>query len=409
MEPNGWQSTKLGKLFKSRRERGIQGLPMLSVTLNDGLVLRESLDRKTDSTLSPEEHLLVRKEDIAYNMMRMWQGASGLAHFDGLVSPAYVVLQPKKEIDPVFASYLLKSSQMIHRLWAYSYGLAKDRLRLYFPDFSLIPTILPPLEEQRRIGEALSTWDKAIGCVEKLIQNSECQKKALLKGLLEGKLRLHGFGDPAPDAAPPRGWKVRPLGKVGRCITGLTYSPEDVVREGGLLVLRSSNIAGNEIAFDDNVYVSAHVPETSLTKVGDILVCVRNGSTDLIGKNALINSSAAGVAHGAFMTLFRSDENYYLAHLFQSAMFFRQVHRNLGATINSINTSDLNKFTFPFPPAEERAAIAAVLSAATHDIAGLRKNLTLLQLEKHALMQQLLTGKRRVKMSTTPERIHATG
>src|SRR5262245_54935427 len=110
MVPDGWYKTKLGSLFENRRERGISGLPTLYVTLNDGLVLRESLDRKTDTNLSPEEHLLVHKNDIAYNMMRMWQGASGLADFNGLVSPAYVVLSPKKNIDPLFASYFLKSS-----------------------------------------------------------------------------------------------------------------------------------------------------------------------------------------------------------------------------------------------------------------------------------------------------------
>src|SRR5437667_7381855 len=114
MAPKGWCSTKLGKVFKSRRERGRVGLPTISVTLNNGLVLRESFDRKTDTTLSPEEHLLVRNGDIAYNMMRMWQGASGLARFDALVSPAYVVLKPTKEIDPVFASYLFKAARMTY-------------------------------------------------------------------------------------------------------------------------------------------------------------------------------------------------------------------------------------------------------------------------------------------------------
>src|SRR5437870_12603788 len=105
MVPEGWQETTFGALFKNRRERGAAGLPTLSVTLDRGLVLRDSLDRKTETNLSPHEHLLVRKGDIAYNMMRMWQGASGLAGFDALVSPAYGVLQPKSGIDPLFASY----------------------------------------------------------------------------------------------------------------------------------------------------------------------------------------------------------------------------------------------------------------------------------------------------------------
>jgi type I restriction enzyme S subunit len=205
MVPEGWSNTKLGKVFKSRRERGQGGLPTISVTLNNGLVLRESLDRKTDTNLSPEEHLLVGKGDIAYNMMRMWQGASGLARFDALVSPAYVVLTPTKDIDPVFASYLFKSARMIHLLWAYSYGLTKDRLRLYFPDFSLIPAALPPIEEQRRIGALVSKWDRAIEILDNLIANSEALKRALTQKLVSGATRLPEFAD--------RPWNPHPFGK----------------------------------------------------------------------------------------------------------------------------------------------------------------------------------------------------
>src|SRR4030095_13311793 len=138
MVPEGWKITKLGKLFKSRREKGRPGLPTVSVTLNNGLVLRNSLDRKTETNLAPQEHLLVRKGYIAYNMMRMWQGASGLSDFDALVSPAYVVLEPNDRIDPAFAAQLFKAPRTIHLFWAYSYGLTDDRLRLYFQDFALI-------------------------------------------------------------------------------------------------------------------------------------------------------------------------------------------------------------------------------------------------------------------------------
>src|SRR5438309_10076626 len=109
MVPDGWHETKLGHLFQNRRSRGEAGLPTLSVTLNGGLVRRDSLDRKMDTNLTPEEHLLVRKGDIAYNMMRMWQGASGLADHDALISPAYVVLEATEGIDPLFASYFFKT------------------------------------------------------------------------------------------------------------------------------------------------------------------------------------------------------------------------------------------------------------------------------------------------------------
>jgi type I restriction enzyme S subunit len=204
---------KLSDLFRNRRERGLPGLPVVSVTLNDGLVGRDTLDRKTDTNLAPEEHLLIKAGDIAYNMMRMWQGASGLAQHDGIVSPAYVVLAPKNGIDPLFASYWFKSPRMVYLFWAYSYGLTNDRLRLYFKDFAGIPVSVPPQEEQVRIGEILSLWDTAIAQTEKLIEAKRKLKKGLMQQLLTGKRRFPGVEGE---------WKDTPLGQMGRCVSGGT-------------------------------------------------------------------------------------------------------------------------------------------------------------------------------------------
>src|SRR5436309_2489148 len=80
--PHPTITSTLGDHFTCRQEPGHPGLPTLSVTMRDGLVHREELERRTESTLAPQQHLLVRKGDIAYNMMRMWQGACGLAEMD---------------------------------------------------------------------------------------------------------------------------------------------------------------------------------------------------------------------------------------------------------------------------------------------------------------------------------------
>jgi type I restriction enzyme, S subunit len=160
---------RLGDYFENRQEPGREGLPTLSVTMNDGLILRDEIERRTETTLLPDQHLLVRRGDIAYNMMRMWQGACGLAESDGLVSPAYVVLTPKAGIDSRFAYHWFKSGRMTYLLWAYSHGLTEDRLRLYFDDFAEIPIAPPPLEQQRRIVAVLDTWDRAIDQIERLI------------------------------------------------------------------------------------------------------------------------------------------------------------------------------------------------------------------------------------------------
>ena len=171
-QPSG---LRLGDLFSNRREMGGAGLPVLSVTLNDGLVDRADLDRKQDSSLDPDQHLLVKAGDIAYNTMRMWQGAYGVANTEGLVSPAYVVLCPNEGINSKYASYLFETPRLQHMFWAYSYGLTEDRLRLYFADFARIPVWIPPIEDQCAVVAALEHWDRTLVVVDRLVEVAEEQ------------------------------------------------------------------------------------------------------------------------------------------------------------------------------------------------------------------------------------------
>ena len=132
----------------------------------------------------------------------------------------------------------------------------------------------------------------------------------------------------------PQEWEVKKLGEVGKLLSGLTYTPSNI-QSDGILVLRSSNIQNGVLAFDDNVYVkvSSYTP----VKAGDILICVRNGSQNLIGKTALITQEAEGCAFGAFMAVFRSPISKYVFYLLGTELYRKYIFRNLGATINSIN------------------------------------------------------------------------
>jgi type I restriction enzyme, S subunit len=180
---------RLGDLFESRRERGRTGLPLLSVTMNEGLVDREDLDRKQDTALTPEEHLLVRPGDIAYNMMRMWQGAFGLADREGVVSPAYVVLKPRPGIDPKYASFLLRAPRMQYLLWAYSYGITDDRLRLYYQDFARIPAWIHDPTRQGKIAAVLGANEHQISRHRDLLKNAVRLRAGMLNSMLKPKNR----------------------------------------------------------------------------------------------------------------------------------------------------------------------------------------------------------------------------
>lgn len=192
----------------------------------------------------------------------------------------------------------------------------------------------------------------------------------------------------------PHDWEIKSLGDLGEVLSGLTYSPSDISSDG-TLVLRSSNVQERFLAFEDNVYVKASGFKP--VKEKDILICVRNGSKSLIGKNALITKDAENMAFGAFMAIYRSEYNEYLFQLFDTDFYNREIHRNLGATINSINGSDLKRFKFPIPPLPEQRAITKVLGSMDKAINANNQLIAQKELRKKWLMQNLLTGKKRLK------------
>jgi len=245
---------------------------------------------------------------------------------------------------------------------------------------------LPPLKEQEKIAEILTTWDSAISKQEELIKVRQENKKGLMQKLLSGEVRFDGFDEE---------WDIVRLEEVGKVISGLTYSPKNV-NKNGVLVLRSSNIQNRQLSFTDNVYVNVDTLKYNPVVENDILICVRNGSKLLIGKNALVNKESEGVAFGAFMSIFRSKYNPFIFQLFDTEIYKREIHRNLGATINSINGSNLKKFKIPFPPLKEQQKIAQVLTLADKKIELLKTELKELKEQKKALMQKLLTGEVRV-------------
>ena len=192
-------------------------------------------------------------------------------------------------------------------------------------------------------------------------------------------------------------WKFMKLGQLGNTIAGLTYSPKDI-RDSGLLVLRSSNVKDGQIDLGDCVYVDTNVKGAKISQENDILICVRNGSTSLIGKNALIPAGIPHCTHGAFMTVFRAEQPKFIHQLFQTTNYKTQVSADLGARINSINNSQLIKYQFAVPPTEcEQQKIADFLSAVDEKITALTAQKTALTHYKQGMMQRIFAQTLRFK------------
>ena len=178
-----WEQKTGGVLFENRKAEGEEGLPIYSVTVSDGMIPRASFDRDFYDIEDPAKNKKACKGDIAYNMMRMWQGAQGVAVEDCMVSPAYVVLSPLEGVCSSFFAYLFKLPQSLELLTAYSRGLTKDRLRLYFDDFARMPLCAPGHEEQQRIADCLSSLDTQIAAESNQLLALKTHKQGLMQQL----------------------------------------------------------------------------------------------------------------------------------------------------------------------------------------------------------------------------------
>lgn len=388
-------NVRLGDLFESRREKGRPGLPLLSVTMNDGLVDRDDLDRKQETSLAPDEHLLVKPGDIAYNMMRMWQGAFGLATQGGLVSPAYVVLSPKPTIDSHYAAHLFKSKRMIYLFWAYSYGLTSDRLRLYAGDFALIPADIPPLRDQKKIAEVLSTWDAAIAAARALIKNYAAQKRFLLKLLIPGKKRLRDFEAP---------WKDRRLGDLfqsldaGVSVNSVDYPPA----ENCPSVLKTSCISGGVFRAYERKAVSDEREISRLSEPlrSDSLLISRMNTPELVGMCAYVDSAPENTFLPDRLwqaTVRKSVDARWLSYLLMTSSIKNEllgVATGTSGSMKNLSKSALQKIRISVPAYEEQVAIAKVLSLCDRDLEAATSNLHALSREKSALMQKLMPPRR---------------
>ncbi len=194
----------------------------------------------------------------------------------------------------------------------------------------------------------------------------------------------------------PEDWDAVSLGSIGESLIGLTYSPADV-RSSGTLVLRSSNIQNDALAFEDNVFVKKEIPERIMVQPGDVLICVRNGSRNLIGKAALLDERTDGMTFGAFMAVFRSKIGALVNYHFQSEILKRQINEHLGATINQITNKSLNSFMIPLPrDPNEQSAIAEALSDVDYAIEGLLCLIAKKRDLHTGAMQRLLSGQTRL-------------
>uniref|UniRef100_UPI0013AE8952 restriction endonuclease subunit S n=3 Tax=Enterobacteriaceae TaxID=543 RepID=UPI0013AE8952 len=413
MVPKGWEKNSLDSLFefknglnteKEQYGNGYKFVNVMDVFRNDILTESKIIGRVqvTDKQL---EGYQLKYGDVLFNRTSETFDEiaiaaiyldNAIATFGGFVIRA----RPKgNQIDPAYSVFLFQSKS--YRSQVVKLGQGAIRANIGQKDLARVCILVPPLAEQKKIAQILSTWDKAISVTEKLLTNSQQQKKALMQQLLTGKKRLLDENGVRFSGE----WEYTIFGNLGDTYTGLTGKTKEDFGAGKPYIPYINIFKNSRIDIQNLEYVQVNDDERqSVVKYGDIFFTTSSETPEEVGMSSVLLEEVSEVFLNSFCFGFRLN-NFetlipkYARYLFRSEHVRRQISTlGQGVTRYNLSKRQLIKLELKLPCVEEQQKIAAVLSAADAEISTLEKKLTCLRDEKKALMQQLLTGKRRVKV-----------
>ncbi|ASO78786.1 hypothetical protein AKN40_1990 [Escherichia coli] len=386
MVPKGWEKNSLDSLFefknglnteKEQYGNGYKFVNVMDVFRNDILTESKIIGRVqvTDKQL---EGYQLKYGDVLFNRTSETFDEiaiaaiyldNAIATFGGFVIRA----RPKgNQIDPAYSVFLFQSKS--YRSQVVKLGQGAIRANIGQKDLARVCILVPPLAEQKKIAQILSTWDKAISVTEKLLTNSQQQKKALMQQLLTGKKRLLDENGVRFSGE----WRNSTLSMFCNIAKGKALSASDLevgdfpVIAGG----KSSPYSHSDYTHENVVTVSASGAYAGYISYHNYKIWASDCSVVSAKADNLI------------------DYFYQLLLSLQDKIYSLQS----GGAQPHIYPKDLNSIPLWVPCVKEQQKIATVLSAADAEISTLEKKLACLRDEKKALMQQLLTGKRRVKV-----------
>ncbi len=199
--PGHWSVTRIATVFREVSELGNDDLPILSVSIHDGVSNKEldeaEMDRKVTRSEDRSKYKAVSPGDLTYNMMRAWQGAFGAVTVQGQVSPAYVVARPTSEIETTFVEQLLRTPKAVEQMRRHSRGVTDFRLRLYWEEFKNIRIALPSVDEQCSILEAIAEntgrFEGLIAEAQSAINLLQERRTALISAAVTGQIDVRGL------------------------------------------------------------------------------------------------------------------------------------------------------------------------------------------------------------------------
>ena len=314
--------------------------------MNDGVKPRSEIEGKDNSSEDKSNYKIVRKGDMVYNSMRMWQGANGISPCDGIVSPAYTVLMPKQEINNGYFAALFKSVTLINEFRKNSQGMTSDTWNLKYPQIETIKVQIPSVCEQDKVSELFSVLDERIVAQSQLVESLKKYKRGLLRKVF-AKLS---------DSCEKRNLKeVSVLFADGDWIESKDQALD------GIRLIQTGNVGFG--VYIDKTQNAKYISETTFHRLnclelydGDILI---SRLPEPAGRACLLPKSTERRITAVDCTVIRTDSSVidrnYLLQFLCSEQYLKTVNSFLaGGTRQRISRKNLEGIEVPYPSIDEQ-------------------------------------------------------
>lgn len=417
--PAHWETMKLAWCFREVARTGHADLPVLSISIHDGISDEEleaaDRDRKVTHIEDRSKYKRVVPGDLAYNMMRAWQGAFGAVGVAGQVSPAYVVAEPKVPLNTTYIELLLRTPMAIEEMRRFSRGIADFRSRLYWEHFRDVRVCLPPVDEQNRIvteiASAASRIDALVAKKTRFIallreKREALIKKSVTKGL-DASVPVKDTGVEWLGRVPAH-WK---LGQLRRFADSRCDGPfgsglkSDNYTDDGARVIRLQNIGSGTFKASNAAFIGLEYWRSQLggghdVVAGDLLMAGLGDENNPLGRACVAPNGIEPALVKADCYRFRlsREVNPQFVALALSATAPAECGQLAnGATRDRLNLGLASARLLPVPPHAEQKEIVATLERFTGQIDTLliktERSIELLREHRTALINAAVTGK----------------
>lgn len=368
---------------KERNKKGeFDKTDVLSVSGDYGIVNQIELLGRSFAGASVLPYHVVRHGNIVYTKSPLKEYPYGIVKantgVDGIVSTLYAVYNIKNNVDAQFIEYYFSSANRTNRYFKPIVRIgAKHDMKIGNQEVLANKVTFPNLEEQTKIASLFRFLDERIATQNKIIEDLKMLKSAIIENVFDDKHseRLQ-------------------LDNVGSYIRGLTYSSNDVVEHGGTLVMRSNNIVnGSLLDYNNNVvFVNKQMSAEQQLQNGDIVICMANGSSSLVGKSSFYDGNChSPITVGAFCGIYRSKEPI-VKWLFQTNKYRRYIWNSLqggNGAIANLNGEDILNMSFSIPNAPIKDTCVKMLTSVDSALGNNMSLCALYTLQKQHLLRQM--------------------